>query len=1308
MSGISKGNMETKGLRSRSWRLSYRTSSTIIDGRPVDMLHDVYIPALQLANRYDRVAGYFRSTSLAAASQGFSSFVARKGKMRLIVGADLEPEDVKAILQGDAQRFESCLHEELQHPDLWPKQVQNGVTLLAWMIAHGFLEVRVAFRLHKVTGEPIAFEDVDDGYVHEKWFIMYDEFGQRIYGTGTLNESKTALMLNAENLDIHCDWKGETDRERVEEAIEAFEKLWNGLVPHVPVLSLPEAVSRRLIQLSKYIEFPVEVDGTQARNLPASSEPSALEKLKFAVLRDGPRLPGGRYVGMETAPVDPWPHQKVVVRRLVETWPYSYLLCDEVGLGKTIEAGLAFRSLYLSRLAKRILIAAPASLTSQWHRQMAEKMLMPFGKVETTLSLSHEYLIPSPEQIPAKSMYESDLTIISTGLLSRRERATDLRNADPFDIVLIDEAHAARRSNPTKGIGAHPDYGQLYLTLRDDLRPKTLSLWLATATPMQIHPVEVYDLLALTNRVGVFQFDATLSDELYHIIDKCIHEREPNTEEWGFLRRAVTMTRLQDPLLWQYIEQYVIDGRMRSTVNRWLNSASYIPRGRDRHLLLRLLFSVAPLTRVMMRHTRNLLEVYKKHGQLQQNLAQRHVQPLDPIPFNSVERRIYDHLERYCKELTAQFQQQGERQHRMMNFLLSFLRLRFASSLYAFQETMKRRLQKVEATLQHQRREPTKRMEEENDTLRDLIWNYEQDEDTPAVESLLQGRSTSDLEWERSRILGMLRDMENLKDDSSKMRVLLQTLDQRKLGATERFRQTVIFTRFYDTLTDIVRRLRISRADMRIATYSGQGASWFNPEIRQMENLERDSVKERFLRGEIDILVCTDAAAEGLNLQTADLLINFDLGWNPMKIEQRIGRIDRIGQKHEHIYVKNLCYADSEEAVVYGRLLNRLTQANLIVGTQQISLLPVEPDEFLQLAEGKLTPEELEQRAMERLTEQKRRTANMEIPPEELFEIYRRLTESSQQSLAPVDLEAIWTTLKDSEFLRSRGCMVKETDGEEWIEIHGFDGIPEGTVLTISRKLYEEGLPRDGRKVHFASYGDPYFEILLNTVVDGELPPYVKRISVSIEGFDGVEVIGYAAVCRNHDGNRDIRLICSWRDLADITLFDGESISEHELGRLRDQLSALVIREFEPYLAAERIERENRRVARAQELLNCLIVSELLRVKAGSDLTGALFWQTLREVENLAERDRVLLAEMPLDILRTFQQHLAYDCRLPSLGDKAPVNVPRFAVRAAVDAAKRVAEAMKTKRSELTVGRVIGRLEREESELRRRIAANSP
>lgn len=1308
MSTMLNDKSDNKGLRSRPWRLTYRTSSTIIDGRPLDMLHDFYIPALQLAVRYDRVAGYFRSTSLAAASQGFSSFVARKGKMRLIVGADLEPDDVKAILQGDSQRLESRLNEELQQPDAWPEQVKNGVTLLAWMVAHGYLEVRVAFRLHKVTGEPIPFDSMEDGYVHEKWFIMIDEFGNRIYASGTLNESKTALMLNAENLDVHCDWTGETERERVEEAIQDFENLWNGRISHLPVLTLPEAVRRRLIQFAEGVVRPVEVDGSSVAPMPSIVPPSAIERLKFAVLRDGPRMPGGRYVGMETAPVDPWPHQKVVVRRLVETWPYSYLLCDEVGLGKTIEAGLAFRSLYLSGLAKRILIAAPAGLTPQWQRQMASKMLMSFSRVCTSPGISHAYVFPHTEQHPANSMYETDLTIISTGLLSRQERISDLKRAKTFDIVLVDEAHAARRSNPTKGTGALPEYGLLYKTLQKELRPKAKSLWLATATPMQIHPVEVYDLLALTDRVGIFQFDPTLTQEFYNVIDELVHGREPSTEEWTFMRRAVMVIREEDPMFWSFIEQYVINGRIRNTVNRWLRFG-HTPRGVDRVRMLRLIFSAAPLSRVMMRHTRKLLEVYRANGQLQQNLATRHVLRLEAITFNTLERRIYEQLEEYCQGLTAQFQQRRERQHQMVSFLLSFLRLRFASSLYAFQETMKRRLQKVEATLRHQREESVRRSEEERPDLDVLIQEYEEDDDAAAVESLLQGRSQADLEWEQARIQAMLRNMEELNGDSSKMRVLLLKLDQRRIGSTGRFKQTVIFTRFYDTLTDIVRRLQHARPDMRIGTYSGQGATWFDPTSNRMMNADREEVKERFLRGEIDILVCTDAAAEGLNLQTADLLINFDLGWNPMKIEQRIGRIDRIGQKYEHIYVLNLCYAGSEEEVVYGRLLNRLLQANLIVGTQQISLLPVEPDEFRQLAEGTLTPEELEQRSMERLAQQNERSSSMEIPPEEQYEIYKRLAETSRQSTVPVDLEAIWKTLADSTTLQSAGCRVNENAGEAFMEVNGIDGIPDGTVLTISRTLYEEGLAEGGRRVHFASYGDPFFESLLTYMCRWELPPCIRRISVAVEGFEDMEVVCYAVVCQGVGGIREIRLIRSWRELQGIKLLEEEVISDHEAAILREQLEALVREEFEPYLVAKRIERENRKTARMQELLNFCIMRDLLRVKAGSDMNEALFWPVLREVETLAEeRERMLISEMPLDILRAFQQHLAFDCTLPSIGEKGPVNVPRFAIKAAVDAAKRAAEALKSKRSELHVGRVIARLEREAAERRRMIASNTP
>ena len=92
-------------FQDHSWRISYRTSSINPEGNPTDILHEFYLPALRLATTYDRMAGYFRSSSLAAASQGFTSFLKRDGQLRLIVGSDLAEQDVEAILQGDEERF---------------------------------------------------------------------------------------------------------------------------------------------------------------------------------------------------------------------------------------------------------------------------------------------------------------------------------------------------------------------------------------------------------------------------------------------------------------------------------------------------------------------------------------------------------------------------------------------------------------------------------------------------------------------------------------------------------------------------------------------------------------------------------------------------------------------------------------------------------------------------------------------------------------------------------------------------------------------------------------------------------------------------------------------------------------------------------------------------------------------------------------------------------------------------------------------------------------------------------------------------
>ncbi|MBU4233535.1 MAG: SNF2-related protein [Desulfobacterales bacterium] len=459
-------------FREHPWRISYRTSSLTPDGKPLNILQDFYLPALRRAVAYNRVAGYFRSTSLAAASQGFSAFVTNRGQARLIVGADLVPQDVQTILEyyeqssvgaaPEADPLARILDQELGgDPEAWPEQVKNGVQLLAYLLAEGHLEIRVAFRVNAKTGEALPFDSLEDGYVHMKWGLFRDREGSRLYISGSLNESRQALTLNAENIDVHCDWKGETDRLRVEEAEQEFESLWADENPSLRVLTLPEAVKKRLIKMAEGVSRPVEIDGTSDVPLQVAP-PSALEWLRFALIKDGPRLPGGIFVGMETAPVKPWPHQEVVARRVIATWPFSYLLCDEVGLGKTIEAGLIIRSLYLSGLIKRVLIAAPASLTKQWQREMATKFLLPFARTTGGAHPTHEYLLPLEYQETSGSLFSPELNILSTGLLTRQDREADLAATGNFDLTLVDEAHYIRRQNPTQGTRAEPRFTKLH------------------------------------------------------------------------------------------------------------------------------------------------------------------------------------------------------------------------------------------------------------------------------------------------------------------------------------------------------------------------------------------------------------------------------------------------------------------------------------------------------------------------------------------------------------------------------------------------------------------------------------------------------------------------------------------------------------------------------------------------------------------------------------------------------------------------------------------------------------------------------
>ncbi len=1288
-------------LRNKQWLPWYRSTQCSI-------LHGFYIPALSAAKLYDRVAGYFRSTSLAIASQGFSAMIQRGGRIRLVVGADLNPDDVRAVVdQDDRRRLADELIEQLGEPAQWPEAVGNGLGLLSWMVERGHIEIRVALRCHRETSEPLSFASREDGYVHEKWAIFKDEDGNRLLAEGSLNESKTALVLNAENLSVHCDWEGSKETQRLDEAEKTFEAIWADEEPGLRVLALPEAVKQRLIQIAQPITRPKEVDGSSEAPQEAV-KPSALEWLRFAVLRDAPKMPNGRFVGMATAPVEPWPHQAIVARRLIESWPYSFLLCDEVGLGKTIEAGLALRSLLLSGLVRRVLIAPPASLAIQWQNELQQKFLLRFGRALSGAQPRHEFIHPVAEQLPAKSVFAPDCVIVSTGLVRRKDRQSELA-AQEWDIALVDEAHYAGRSNSTAGTLAQPKYGDLYRALSQTLRPRSRALWLATATPMQLDPIEVYDLFRLTRRVGPFQDDPSLTQAYYEIQGRIQRGERVFDDELVFMRRVLQSIKRHDPELAEFIRQTVLNPANRIQYDNWLERGIK-PTAFSLKQLLRAIFASAPLSRVMMRHNRALLRVYQQQGKLNANLARRHVLPMRRIQYTGQEQGAYDALQSYSQELAQQIAAANDQQMRMSTgFYLSFLQRRFASSLHAIGETLRRRRDRVRATLDYVigTGSPTTTQPIQAAAAHDDEREHD-DTDAEIIEQLLKNRSEQDLRWELDKLEEMLSgSLYDVTPISSKMQALLGYVEQRKDPVRPgRIRQMVLFTQFWDTLEDIVRRFRQVNAKLLIGTYSGRGGQYTHPETGKMIGTQREEIKHRFLRGQIDILVCTDAAAEGLNLQTADYLVNFDLPWNPAKVEQRIGRIDRIGQRHTDIHVQNLCYLGSVEEIVYDRLLHRLGSMIAVVGEQQLSMLPVTEEDFRRLADGEIGEDELAKEAEQRIAVTHRRIRETELTGQEVYEIYQRMAQHHAALRLPATLDGVWQLLTSSPYLQAVGSAFAANvvgDDREPLLLQGIPGVADGTALTTDRALFDEGVESLGARLRFATYGEPAFDALLELTQTWEPPSCIRRISVTPTGLQN-EYVGYVAAVKNVGGG-DFQLITGLHDLTAIDLDEGRAVTEADALPFVSQLRNMAAKEFKLSSYVPAIESDNELSGRAQAALALGTAYGMITSRQKFGNVDVNFWKELDGVRHQTEARtanggalRVMHIPSCLGKVAT-TAFLPFEAKRRITDDTYWVErAPAVLLDAAADAATRVADSIKRKKSELTtdtgLAHVQGEMER--------------
>ena len=171
-----------------------------------DLLWDFYIPTLSMSVRYDRISGFFSSSSLAISAKGLADFVANHGKMRLITCPRLSSADVEAI-ENATFSMDDILAKQFidDYNSIETKFQKDHVAALGWMVANGYLEIKIA--VLKQGGKICTESEVKEhAIVHQKVGIMYDTDGNTISFSGSNNESATGWLENIEEFKVFKNW----------------------------------------------------------------------------------------------------------------------------------------------------------------------------------------------------------------------------------------------------------------------------------------------------------------------------------------------------------------------------------------------------------------------------------------------------------------------------------------------------------------------------------------------------------------------------------------------------------------------------------------------------------------------------------------------------------------------------------------------------------------------------------------------------------------------------------------------------------------------------------------------------------------------------------------------------------------------------------------------------------------------------------------------------------------------------------------------------------------------------------------------
>ena len=531
----------------------------------------------------------------------------------------------------------------------------------------------------------------------------------------------------------------------------------------------------------------------------------------------------------ETSLIDPLPHQFIAVyEHLLKRNPLRFLLADDAGAGKTIMTGLYIQELLLRQQMKRILIVPPAGLIGNWERELRVCFRLQF-RILSSADAANTNPFANPE---------NRLAIISLDTL-RQERMQDyLFEAEPYDLVVFDEAH--------KLSARYESDGTIYKSKRYELAERIANqqknLLLLTATP----------------HMG--------KDDAYYFLWRLLLPEH--------LAAQNAFTRLTDKEKSKHLLR-----RMKEEMVTFDGKPIYPPR-----------------------RSQTIAYPLKK-GEVS-------------------EQSLYDAVTAYCEKY---FDLAGQYNRSAAKMAMMILQRRLASSTFALLQSLIRRSEKLQITLRNleERRLSIEGLEKAQAALSDVDIREEKTGDEEEIidgkEEAEQGdedlerataaRSIVELKAEVDHVENLVelaRKVYNLKSES-KFENLWEALTEYPDP------KVLIFTEHRDTMNFIIERLEALGFTGKVAQIHGG-----------MRYSEREEQVEFFRDPNgAQYLVATDAAGEGINLQFCWLMVNYDVPWNPARLEQRMGRIHRYKQTRT-VVLLNLVAEDTREGRVLKVLLEKM------------------------------------------------------------------------------------------------------------------------------------------------------------------------------------------------------------------------------------------------------------------------------------------------------------------------------------------------------------------------------------------------